>query len=370
MKRFVCLIIVCALLCVFSIGVFATDDTAGDFDFGRIALLSMTSSAEGSNINYFIMRPVICHTDAAGETDGTMFDSVILDIGFVPKTPVEAESFITSLFTKGANLDAIENVVADLKDGKFVPNDYKYPVFVSMPYFYGLFKTLEERNEFCNYFVITLLSVLKMHEFKNLYIAGFCFGIEYDAVPDFRSNCVTAAKENGFKTIALTTVSGVSDVDACFAANENIGRKLSLGEDYNGVTLKLAGVPSDKDSTPLDNLKNDFVRFKNSSIKNKAVVFTFSAFNDLYDCAAGLDETIPNEPARDAYNFVSDIVAYTGVEEESSDAEESIEISNDQSDSDITDETWFWVVIAVPTVAVISACVAVFVVKGKKNGKQ
>ena len=83
MKRVVCLFIICLLLCANSVNVFAADGKSENFPFRRIAVLSMSSSAEGSNINYFVVRPVICHTDNSGETDGTMFDAVVLDIGEV-----------------------------------------------------------------------------------------------------------------------------------------------------------------------------------------------------------------------------------------------------------------------------------------------
>lgn len=370
MKRFVGLLLVIIMIFGTGLNVFAGTGGNEVFPFRRIAMLNMSSSAEGSNINYFVIRPVIGHTDESGETDGTMFDAVILDIGYVPKTPVEAENFITALFAKGANLDAAESAVGDLKDGKYVADDYKYPIFISMPYFYPLFHTTEERNEFCTYFVITFLSVLKNHDFKNIYIAGISFGIEYDAVPDFRNDCAKVVKENGLLSIALTTVSGTVNTDACFAANENIGRRLSVAEGFTGATLKLEAVPSAGDDSALTKLRSDFDKFKNSVVKASPIVFTFNAFNDLYDCAAGLEEAIPNENAREAYDFISNVIDYTGAEEESSVTEVTSEHVDDVAvGKPITSNMWFWVVVVV-TVAAAGCLIYYLVIKRKNNDKQ
>lgn len=372
MKRLLCLILVVLILMCSSVSVAASNKAEDEFPFKRMAFLSVLSSAEGSYINHFVLRPVITYTDNSGSAKGALFDAVIFDCGITPKTPVEAENFIVSLFKEGINLSAAESVVADLKGGGYASKDYKYPIFVSLPYYYGAFETMEDRSIFCTYFIKTLCSVFDKAEFEHIYLAGISFSIDYDAVPDFRSECAKVVADAKLLSVAFTTIGGTITTDACFTANENLNRRFSLAESYTGATMRLNGVPSNDDAAPLTELEHDFSKFKASAIKSKPVVFTFNAFNDVYDCASALEETVPNKKARAAYDLISEIVEYDGHEPEAEVSEIS-EISDDVEENEgrIANgaEYWIYAAVALLSVACIAYVVFVLVKKGRNNVK-
>lgn len=332
MKRIICLAIAFLLLC--SPVAFAVDAEAKEtsFPYRHLAVLQLGSSAEGSSINYFLVRPVVCYTSESGVTSGTMFDAVIFASGSTPKTPVEAENFITELFFEGENLDAVNSAVDDLKSGGFVSADYKYPFFVELPYYYDVFADGDERLSFCEYFVITFSAVLKQSGLDNITFAGIAFGTEYDNVPDFRKNCATVVKGKGLLSIAFSAIGGSDYVDACFAASESISSRLQLAKSADGIVMRLKGVPDVYNDKALKELKNELSDFENTSFNQKPVAFEFNAFSDLYECAAALEEAVPNKTAREAYDLIAETINYDEAMDESS-IEESSEAS------DVSEET-------------------------------
>lgn len=332
MKRIVCLAVALVLLCSPVAYAVDTESEETSFPYSHLAVLRLGSSAEGSIINYFVVRPVVCYTSESGVTSGTMFDAVVFATDSTPKTPVEAENFITALFSDGENLDAVNSAVGDLKSGGFVSADYKYPVFVELPYYYDVFADGDERLSFCEYFIITFSAVLKQSGLDNIAFAGISFGTEYDNVPDFRKNCASVVKEKGLLSIAFSAVGSSNYVDACFAASEGFSSRLQLAKNADGIVMRLNGVPDVNDDKVLMTLKNELSTFEKTAFNQMPVAFEFNAFSDLYECAAALEETVPNKNARDAYDLIAETLTCDKEKDESS-LEESSEASDVSEES-------------------------------------
>lgn len=369
MKRIICLAIAFVMLC--SPAVYAVDAEVEEasFPYRHLAVMEIGSSAEGSSINYFLVRPVICYTSESGATSGTMFDAVVFKSGSIPKTPVEAENFITALLSKGENLGAVNSAVEDLKSGGFVGNDYKYPFFVELPYYYDVFADEQERLSFCEYFVVTFSAVLKQAGLENIAFAGISFGTEYDAVPDFRKNCASIAKEKGLLTIAFSAIGGSAYVNACFAASEGLASRLQLAKSADGMVLRLKGVPNADNDEALTELKNELSSFEKTAYNQKPVAFEFSAFSDLYECAAALEETVPNKAAREAYDLIAEALTCDTEKDESS-VEESSEASEASEETGrIASGIEYWLYAAISLTALACFVYVVYVLIKKGAGR-
>lgn len=369
MKRIICLAIAFVLLCSCATYAVNAEAEGASFPYKHLAVLKIGSSAEGSSINYFMVRPAVCYTSDSGITSGIMFDALIFASGSIPKTPVEAENFITALFYEGENLAAVNSAVEDLKSGGFVSADYKYPFFVELPYYYDAFEDGQERLSFCEYFVVTFSAVLKKSGLDNIAFAGISFGTEYDTVPDFRKNCASVIKERGLLSIAFSAIGSSDYVDACFAASTGFSSRLQLLKNADGIVVRLGGVPNDDNDKALGELKSELSSFEKSAYNQKAIVFEFNAFSDLYECAAALEEAVPNKTAREVYDLIAKTVTCDGKNDESG-IEESSEASDDGQESGRTASGFEYLLYAVISLVSLACLVYVVYVLVKKGARR
>ena len=105
-------------------------------------------------------------------------------------------------------------------------------------------------------------------------------------------------KDKGLLCIESTDTEKDVLTDRAYSYRDNDGEQ-------EGVELYLGGVPSSDDSDIL----RSFLEQVYTSSATKPKLFTFEAFNNLYDCASALDQNEPNHNARLTYDCVYSILA-------------------------------------------------------------
>lgn len=370
MKRFIIFLLAAFLIVFVRTPSAAYEASEKAFDFRRIAVLDMSAASDdGAAVD---LGPAVCFKDENGGVCGAMFDALVFDAGFVPKTPVEAENFIRLLFEDTAAFAAAESAANDLRLSGKAENDRKYPIFVALPYFYGAFEDSDSRSEFCEYFVRTLIAVFNEKGFDNIYIAGISFGIEYDAVPDFRADCIKIVGGYNMLTLAFTTSSAAISCDACFTNNENFDRRLTLAESFTGPVLRFVGASSAEGGFPKA-FDDELAGFKASSVNGGAAAVSFDGYDDFCGCAYGLVDGVPGADARGVYEDMAEFIGYSGEETsaEESDASEASEDTADAGKGRVAKgvEYWVYAAISVASVVCLAYVIAVLIKKGKKNDK-
>lgn len=305
MKRILLIALVVFILCP----VMSVHGTAQPITAGRFALLETDSGALGSTVNYFSLRPVMQYADTAGVATDVMFNNVVFALKSPPSSAEKAEGFITELFKQGACLNAAEAVAAEMLEGGHIKD--KYPVYVGMPYVGGIFATEQERQEFCRYFVDTVLSLYTSKGYNSIYLAGVFFGVDYDAMPDLRTFCINYAAGKELLSVVATAIGGDINADKVFAYNRSINKQPLPTTEKHGYTLTLSGVPQEGDPAPYIELEVEYNTLKSKGAAGVPLLFRFDTFNTVYDCASAMENTVPNAKARAAYDLLKQAVDNT-----------------------------------------------------------
>lgn len=324
----------------------------------RFAVVNIDSGAVGSSVNYFVLRPIMEYDNKEGVAVGTMFNSVVFATDALPQSGSEAESTISLLFKDGTCIPAADTVAGEMKDDGFLGKDEKYPLYVAVPFVGYAFQNAKDKSDFCRYYIDTLVGVFNSKKYGNVCLAGVYLCSRYDTDPTLRAACIEAAKEMGLLCIISTAVGCDIEGIKVFADNKKVSNQLAMKN--TGYTLTLDGVPDDNSNAPYDDLLSDFDALKNQKIGSSDLLFKFRAYNDIYDCASAIENTVPNPNGRAAYDLIKEI----------------IDCPFDQSSfvnktEENTGNTWFYITgtaVALVGTAGILYLVYVLVKKGKNNG--
>ncbi|MBQ4648505.1 MAG: DUF4855 domain-containing protein [Clostridia bacterium] len=290
-----------ALLLLFGAFVTVSADTESARD---LAVIKLGSAGEGSTVNYFVLRTVMGYCDEDGVCKGELFDGVVFEESQKTNTPEKAEVFIDELTLKGGALASAEQAARELEENGYLEKGQRYPVYVSFPNATDFFETEEEIKEFCAYFIDTLVFAFEFQEYEDICLKGMYFGDGYDENEKLRSFCISLAKEKGLECVAVTAEGHPIEADKVYASNKQFEDRFGAVE-HGGVVLPLDGVPTDEDNSSVKKLLENAIEF--SEFDGSApLLFTFEAFNNLYDCAIATAQDFPNENGRLAYDCVKD----------------------------------------------------------------
>lgn len=139
-----------------------------------------------------LLKPYVAYVDATGKVQDTMFDSLLFLGTPAPTgnngTTVQADvvGFVTRTFAEGKNVDALNDVIGELKNELDLGDDYKYPIFISVPYievYNGAFgeidgKTvgandLASRSAIVKWYIDYVEQVYSAGGYDNLELKGF-----------------------------------------------------------------------------------------------------------------------------------------------------------------------------------------------------
>ncbi|MDD2269587.1 MAG: DUF4855 domain-containing protein [Eubacteriales bacterium] len=178
------------------------------------------ASAVAGEITKEYWLPYMAYLDKSGKIVDTMFDAVMMgEYGTIfekGKNASALKNYIESLFTDGANLDALDEVIDEIKTALNL-KDYKISVTVSLPSFNRGFinqdyngdgksedlTTLEGLKTVTDWMMTQIEAKFKAAGYKNLVLHGYYWtseGIEYQKPFEAELIEYTAAKckEKGF----------------------------------------------------------------------------------------------------------------------------------------------------------------------------
>ncbi len=253
--------------------VYATNSTREVFAF-----VETDSGAEGSTFNYFFAAPYVQSFDSDGVCNGKMFSGIIFSTATPPANPTEAESFISQVTKESQNISAIDSAAGSLKEAKFVEENYKFSIYVVLPYVGDMFGTDIEAAEFCEYYINSLSFVIANNSYEHVTLKGMYFDEKLCDNITLREKCISICKEYGLNVL-----------------------------EYNETShVKVKGVPQENDESVIKDLRKQYEEsLQNTDIKTLCV--HFDAYNTLHDCALSLSEEPNNPAARNVYEYIRDI---------------------------------------------------------------
>ncbi len=155
---------------------------AGQIDgIGNIVLMYT-----GGNFTEETLLPYFAYVDTDGNVADTMFDSMLFlpsPGGFDFSKPAGWDKYIDAMFGASAqtNLTALNKLVGDLSDDLELGDDYRYPVFLAMPYlevggasFGGITpNNLDKRTTIISSYIDQMIEKFNESDFSNLELKGF-----------------------------------------------------------------------------------------------------------------------------------------------------------------------------------------------------
>lgn len=349
-----------ALLLLLSAFVTASADAESVRD---LAVIKLGSAGEGSTVNYFVLRTVMGYCDEDGVCKGRLFDGVVFEEAQKTNTPEKAEAFIDELTLKGGALASADQAARELRENGYLEDGELYPVYVSLPYAKSFFETEKEIEDFCVYFIDTLVFAFEFQKYEDIYLKGMYFGDGYDENEKLRSFCISFAKEKGLECVAVTAEGHPIEAEKVYASNEGFEDRFGAVE-HGGVVLSFDGVPVTEDTASVKKLLENAIEF--SEFDGSApLLFTFEAFNNLYDCAIATAQDLPNENARLAYDCVKDCLKrdFEGLRGVYKELES---VDNSVSEDDLPMNVIFSAVLCAVGAGAISY---ILIRKAKRNGK-
>ena len=138
------------------------------------------------NYSEATLRPYLAYVGTDGTATDLMFHSMLFlpsgASGFDFDTQKGWDDFVDNLFSvgKGANLDALNSLVGKMRGQLNLDDDYRYPVFLSVPYLdigntaiYGTVPNkMENRLKVLQAYVDRLISTFESSGFENLEFKG------------------------------------------------------------------------------------------------------------------------------------------------------------------------------------------------------
>lgn len=289
MKRFLFSVVFLLLFGLVDASAFAEE--VSTYTGGNLAVLQIGSAAEGSTVNYFFLRDVMAYRDIDGVYTSRMFDGIVFTEMDDVNTPERTESFISRLENENV-FGAVDTAMGIFVEDGLCPADIRYPLYVSFPNPNGYFSSLDSTEEFCVYYIDTLCSVFSADKYEYAYLAGLYFDASYDTYPALRDFCIDLVKTKGLTSVAVTKNETELKADRVFAEQFCEGR---------GVMVEFGEVPNADNATAVDNL-TELAKVLSDESYGGDLLFVFDTFTSVYDCAAGLEEAVPNDNARRAYD--------------------------------------------------------------------
>ncbi len=262
-----------------------------------MALLELGSAAEGSTLNYYTLRVVMQYCNAEGVCVGTMFDGVVLSHPRNTDSREKADTYLSEVAGASGIFSVAEQLAAELAEGGFTDEAYVYPFFVSFPNASGFDISDAEKEEFCNYYIDSLVLAVESENYSHIALVGVYFDDSYSGNLSFKNYCMSLVKAKGLLVIEST--SGDKDALADRAYSCYGGKAVA-----EGAELYLSGVPTAEDGRVLVNFLDQVYAVP----QGKSVLYTFEAFNNLYDCAIALDQNEPNSNARQTYDCIKSVL--------------------------------------------------------------
>ncbi|MBQ9848938.1 MAG: DUF4855 domain-containing protein [Clostridia bacterium] len=152
----------------------------------NISLMYTASQYSSEQLKYYF-----AYHDSTGAPKDLMFDSMLFlaltktaeKDGFMRQADMKA--FVSEALTPNRNIGALNHTVGDLKDDLGFESDYKYPIFVSMPYI-GVYNStfgeingksvsssnLEERKAIAEWYIDYLSAEFEKCGYENLELKG------------------------------------------------------------------------------------------------------------------------------------------------------------------------------------------------------
>lgn len=197
-----------------------------------------------------LLKPYVAYIDGSGNTQDTMFDSLLF-LGTPAPTgeggaTVQADvvGFVTKTFADGMNVSALNDVIGELKTELDLGDDFRYPIFISVPYIelndvtFGEIdgKTvaandLESRSAIVKWYIDYVEQVYSAGGYDNLELKGFYWmaeGINYQQSThesELAKYFNDYSHEKGYKTMSIP-----------YYSSAGIDELVSLG--FDSVTMQ------------------------------------------------------------------------------------------------------------------------------------
>ena len=303
-------------------------DISGDIDGIKSICLMYTSGFYDTEM----MKYFYAYCDAQGNVKDSMFDSLLF-LGMPENTygdgKARKEDFIAfadKIFTSGLQIDALNTVVGQHKGTLGFDADYKYPIFISVPYpqFHGnpwgeidgvsiTPNSLNGRTTIVQWFVDYIIERFNNAGFENLELKGFYWfeeSINYQTsqyepdlvaafndyvhekgyktmwIPYFSSAGLDVAKDLGFDSVTVQSgyafgggeETGTPNPESPFDAAAS-AKKYGL----NGTEFEI-DLYKDK---PAERFKDYVSAAYNIGVPEKGMITMYQSGSQLYDCAVG-----------------------------------------------------------------------------------
>jgi len=142
-----------------------------------------------------------------------------------------------------------------------------------------------------------LVLAVESANYNHIALAGVYFDDSYSGNLSFKNYCMSLVKAKGLLVIESTSGDKDALADRAYSC---YGSKA----DAEGTELYLSGVPTVDDGRALV----DFLDQVYAAPQGKSMLYTFEAFNNLYDCAIALEQNEPNTNARQTYDCIKSVI--------------------------------------------------------------
>lgn len=217
-----------------AIGSASEKEISGDIDGIKSVCLMYTASKYTAET----VKPYFAYVDASGKATDTMFDSLLFlgmpttdsEDGFMRQD--DMQGFVATALDPTTNIGALNTVVGELKGELELGDDYKYPIFFSVPNI-GIYNdafgtidgktvssnSLAERSNIVKWYIDYVISEFAASGYTNLELKGFYWfseSINY-ASSSYESELVAYfndySHEKGYKTmwIPFYSASGIDE---------------------------------------------------------------------------------------------------------------------------------------------------------------
>lgn len=279
-----------------------------------------------------MIRPYFAYLDANGKAVDTMFDSLLF-LG-MPETSsqdgymrqADMQNFVAKVMDPNCNMGALNTVVGQLKSELGLAADYKYPVFLSVPfvdYYYSAFGTIDgtvvssgtlaDRSKIVKWYIDYAEQQFAASNFVNLELKGlywFSESINYQLTahePELVKYFNEYAHSKGYKTMWIPYYSTAGIDQAMSLGFDSVTMQAGLafgGNTETGVPksevckdaaltakkLGLSGTEFEVDIWKEDFAKN-FAQYVSAAygtgVMDKGMVTMYQSGTQLYDCVYG-----------------------------------------------------------------------------------
>lgn len=197
-------------------------EIAGDIDGIKSICLMYTAT----NYTPDVIKPYFAYIDKTGKAVDTMFDSMLFlgmpvtssSDGFMRQN--DMKSFVSVALGANTNISALDTVVGEMKGELGLGDDFKYPIFFSVPNI-GIYSdsfgeidgknvssnSLSERSDIVKWYIDYVEEQFNAREFENVTLKGFYWfseSIDY-ALSTYESDLVAYFNDyshgKGYKTM-------------------------------------------------------------------------------------------------------------------------------------------------------------------------